>query len=159
MVDGLHILTRTRTKKPLVTVLSGVGRGLRRRKNGGELTNVQYKPNQTSHTLYNEYILIKFFIIKKIKAGMANGQKKRRETSFGVFFPYYMLLLGCPDFPDCVLSTGPPSLIFKYLGQTQIPEEAPQSPILPGFPESTRVHSPLILDCRCISGYLQLELA
>jgi hypothetical protein len=42
MVDGLHILIQNRTKKPLVIVLSGVGKGLRVRDCGGVLTNVQY---------------------------------------------------------------------------------------------------------------------
>jgi hypothetical protein len=37
---------------------------------GGDLTNVQYKPNQNCHyesPLYNANILIKVFIIKKME--------------------------------------------------------------------------------------------
>jgi hypothetical protein len=39
----------------------GVGRGLKGRGDGGDLTNVQYKPNQNCHYEYphHEYILIK----------------------------------------------------------------------------------------------------
>jgi hypothetical protein len=62
MVDGLHILTQNRTKKPLAIVLSGVGRGRRGRDGGGDLTNVQYKFIWNCHNgspMYNEYILIK----------------------------------------------------------------------------------------------------
>jgi hypothetical protein len=45
-------------KKPVVIALSGVGRGLRGRVSGNNLTNVQYKPNWNCHNespLYNEY--------------------------------------------------------------------------------------------------------
>jgi hypothetical protein len=49
MVDGLHILIWNITKKPLAMALSGMGMGLRWREVGGELTNVQYKPNQNCH--------------------------------------------------------------------------------------------------------------
>jgi hypothetical protein len=42
-VDGLHELTRNRTKKPLAIVLCGVERGLRGKNSGGDLTNVHYK--------------------------------------------------------------------------------------------------------------------
>jgi hypothetical protein len=49
MVDGLHILTWTRTKKPLAIALSGSGREVRGREDGDDLTNVQYKPNQNCH--------------------------------------------------------------------------------------------------------------
>jgi hypothetical protein len=34
MVDGLHVLTQNRTKKPLAMAGSGAGRGLRRRDGG-----------------------------------------------------------------------------------------------------------------------------
>jgi hypothetical protein len=45
MVDGLHIFTQNRTKKPLAIVLSRVGRESRGRDSEwGDLTNVQYKP-------------------------------------------------------------------------------------------------------------------
>jgi hypothetical protein len=40
MVDGLHIPVWNRTKKPLSVSLSGVGRGLRGRDDGGDVTNV-----------------------------------------------------------------------------------------------------------------------
>jgi hypothetical protein len=40
MVDGLHIPILDRTKKPLATALSGEGRGLVGRDNGGNVTNV-----------------------------------------------------------------------------------------------------------------------
>jgi hypothetical protein len=49
-------------KKPLATVLSGAGSGLRRRDGGGDLTNVQYKTIRNYHNefpLYNKYIVIK----------------------------------------------------------------------------------------------------
>jgi hypothetical protein len=62
MVNGLHILIRNKTKKPLAIALSGVGRRLRGRDSGGDRTNVQYKPIWNCHNespLYNEYILIK----------------------------------------------------------------------------------------------------
>jgi hypothetical protein len=35
--------------KPLATALTGVGRGLRRRDNGGNVNNVQFKSNQNFH--------------------------------------------------------------------------------------------------------------
>jgi hypothetical protein len=60
-VYGLHILIWNRTKKPLAIVLSGAGKELRGRDNGGDITNVQYKPDQNCHyesPPYNEYILI-----------------------------------------------------------------------------------------------------
>jgi hypothetical protein len=40
MVDGHHILIWNRTKKPLAIALSGAGKGLRRRDNGGDVNNV-----------------------------------------------------------------------------------------------------------------------
>jgi hypothetical protein len=46
-----------------------VGRGLRGRDDGGNVTNAQYKPNQNcdyEFPLYNKYILIKKIKIKKI---------------------------------------------------------------------------------------------
>jgi hypothetical protein len=61
MVDGLHILTRNRTKKPLAIALGGARIRSRRRDSGSELTNVQYKPIGNCHNespLYNKYILI-----------------------------------------------------------------------------------------------------
>jgi hypothetical protein len=60
MVDGLHIPTWKRTKKPLAIAVSGVGKALRGRDDGGNINNVQYKSNQNCHDespLYNEYIL------------------------------------------------------------------------------------------------------
>jgi hypothetical protein len=44
MVDGLHIFIGKRIRKPLGIALNGAGRRLRGRNNGGDLTNVQYKP-------------------------------------------------------------------------------------------------------------------
>jgi hypothetical protein len=49
MVDGLHVLTWNRTKKPLAIASSGEGRGLWKRDDGGNPTNVQYMPNQNCH--------------------------------------------------------------------------------------------------------------
>jgi hypothetical protein len=46
----------------LANALSGVGRGLRWRDDGGNINNVQHKSNWNCHyesPLYNEYILIK----------------------------------------------------------------------------------------------------
>jgi hypothetical protein len=40
VVDGLHIAIWSRTKKPLAIVLSGAGRDLRGREDGGNVTNV-----------------------------------------------------------------------------------------------------------------------
>jgi hypothetical protein len=65
MVDGLHILYEI--EETSCNCSSGMGRGLMRREDGGELTNVQYKPNQNFHyefPWYNEYIPRKIFIIK-----------------------------------------------------------------------------------------------
>jgi hypothetical protein len=45
MTDGLHIPIWNRTKKPLAIVLSGMGKGLRGRDDGSDVTNVQYKCN------------------------------------------------------------------------------------------------------------------
>jgi hypothetical protein len=64
MVDGLHIPICNRTKKPLATALNVVERELKQRDNGGNVTNVQYKPNYNCHyksPLHNEYIIIKKF--------------------------------------------------------------------------------------------------
>jgi hypothetical protein len=56
MVDGLHILIWNRTMKPLAITLSGVGRGVKRRNDGDDVTNVQHKSNWNCHykwSLYN----------------------------------------------------------------------------------------------------------
>jgi hypothetical protein len=45
MNDELYIPIRNRTKTPLAIALSGVVRGLRGRDDGGNVTNVQYKPD------------------------------------------------------------------------------------------------------------------
>jgi hypothetical protein len=45
MADEPHIPIRNRTKKPFAIALSGVGKGLRKRDNGGNVNNVQYKSN------------------------------------------------------------------------------------------------------------------
>jgi hypothetical protein len=49
MVDGLHLPIWNKTKKPLEIALSGIGRGLRGRDDGGNVNNVQYKSNQNCH--------------------------------------------------------------------------------------------------------------
>jgi hypothetical protein len=49
MTDGLHILISNRTKKSFAVALSGAGRGSRGTDDGGDLTNVQYKPIQNCH--------------------------------------------------------------------------------------------------------------
>jgi hypothetical protein len=49
VIDGLHLLTGNRTKKPLAIAVNGVGKWLRGRDHGGDLTNVQYKPNWNCH--------------------------------------------------------------------------------------------------------------
>jgi hypothetical protein len=49
MVDGLHIPIGNRTKKPFEIALSEVGRGVRRRNNGDNVMNVQYKSNRNYH--------------------------------------------------------------------------------------------------------------
>jgi hypothetical protein len=46
MADGLHILIWNRTKKPLVIALMRAGRKLRGRDDEGNVSNVQYNPNQ-----------------------------------------------------------------------------------------------------------------
>jgi hypothetical protein len=40
------------TKKPLTIALSGVGRGLRGRDDGGNVNNIQCKSNQNCHYEY-----------------------------------------------------------------------------------------------------------
>jgi hypothetical protein len=65
MVDGLHIPTWNRTKKPLTIVLSRIGRGLRGTDKGDNVNNAQYKSQWNCHyksTLYNKHILIKKFL-------------------------------------------------------------------------------------------------
>jgi hypothetical protein len=42
IVDGLHTLTQNRTKKTFAIVLSGAGRGSRRRDGRADITNIQY---------------------------------------------------------------------------------------------------------------------
>jgi hypothetical protein len=68
MVDGLHIPIWNIRKKPLVIASSGAGRGLRRRDDEGNVTNVQYNPNWNCHyespSIYQIYSDEKF--IKKI---------------------------------------------------------------------------------------------
>jgi hypothetical protein len=49
MFDGLHILIWNGTKKLLAIALSGAGRGLRGKDDGGNESNEQYKPNWDSH--------------------------------------------------------------------------------------------------------------
>jgi hypothetical protein len=49
MVDGLHIPIWNKTKQTSAIPLSGVGRGLRGRDNGGNVSNVQYKSNWNCH--------------------------------------------------------------------------------------------------------------
>jgi hypothetical protein len=60
MVDGLHTPIRSKTKKPLAIVLSGMGRGLRGKDDGGNRNNVQYKTDQNCHckSPHNKYILM-----------------------------------------------------------------------------------------------------
>jgi hypothetical protein len=93
MVDRLHILTLNRTKKPLATAVSGVGRASRGEDGVGDITNAQYKPFWKCHNefpLYNEYILIKKLMenkktlnsipnTKKRKEGRKKGRKERRK--------------------------------------------------------------------------------
>jgi hypothetical protein len=45
----LHNVHINRTKKPLAIALGGVEWGLQGRYDGGDLTKVQYKPNQKYH--------------------------------------------------------------------------------------------------------------
>jgi hypothetical protein len=45
MADGPHIPIWNRTKKLFAIALSGAGRGLRGRDDGGNVNNVQYKTN------------------------------------------------------------------------------------------------------------------
>jgi hypothetical protein len=47
-VDFIY-LYETEQKKPLAVALSAAGKELRGRNNGGDVTNVQYKPNQNCH--------------------------------------------------------------------------------------------------------------
>jgi hypothetical protein len=49
MVAGLHIPRWNRTKKPLAIALSGAGRGLRGRDDGGGVSNAQYKFDWNCH--------------------------------------------------------------------------------------------------------------
>jgi hypothetical protein len=49
MADGLHIHIGNRPMKSLAIVLSGLGRELRGRDDGGDLINVQYKPIWNCH--------------------------------------------------------------------------------------------------------------
>jgi hypothetical protein len=82
MVDGLHIFIWNRMGKPLAFTLSRVGRRLRERDNGGNLTNVQYKPNQNCHyesPLYNEYILIKKFQKNEWNEGMQRAGNSEKN--------------------------------------------------------------------------------
>jgi hypothetical protein len=78
MLDGLHILTWNRTKKPLATALSGLGRELKGKENGGDLSNVQYKLIWNWHNkfpLHNEYNLIKKEKEKKRRRKLLKGLK------------------------------------------------------------------------------------
>jgi hypothetical protein len=64
MVDGLHICTWNRSKKPPAIPLSGSERGLMGRDVESSVTNVQYTSNWNCHyesSPYNEYILIKIY--------------------------------------------------------------------------------------------------
>jgi hypothetical protein len=70
MLEGLHIPIRNRTKKPLGIALSGVGRRLRGRDDGGSINSVQYKYTWNclyESPLHNEYIILKVYKIKKKK--------------------------------------------------------------------------------------------
>jgi hypothetical protein len=49
MADGFIYLYETELKKLVTITLSGMGRGLRGRHNGGNVNNVQYKSNQNCH--------------------------------------------------------------------------------------------------------------
>jgi hypothetical protein len=62
MVDGLHILTQSRSKTSLAIALSEAERESRGRDSEGDLINVPCKPIQICHygsPLYEEYILKK----------------------------------------------------------------------------------------------------
>jgi hypothetical protein len=65
-MDFIYLLWN-RTKKSLVIALYGAGRRLRGREDGGDVNNIQWKPNWNCHYEFphNEYILIK--ILKRIK--------------------------------------------------------------------------------------------
>jgi hypothetical protein len=67
MVSGVHILTWSRIKKTLAITLSGAGSGLRGREIEvvWSIYNIKLIGTVTMNlSLYNEYILIKIFIIK-----------------------------------------------------------------------------------------------
>jgi hypothetical protein len=49
MVEGLHIPIWNRTKKPLAIALSGVGREMKGRDDGGNVSNVQHKSHRNCH--------------------------------------------------------------------------------------------------------------
>jgi hypothetical protein len=85
MVDGLHMHIQHITMKPLAIALSGVGRGLRGRFYGGELTNVQYNTwnCHNESLLYNKYILMKKNFKKKINSSKLVSKRKNKEHLFG----------------------------------------------------------------------------
>jgi hypothetical protein len=49
VIGGLHIPMWNRTKKPLAIALNGMGRGLKGRDDGGNVTNVQCKSHQNHY--------------------------------------------------------------------------------------------------------------
>jgi hypothetical protein len=49
MVDGLHIHIKTEIKKHVAIALSGLGREMRERDDGGNVNNVLYEPNWNCH--------------------------------------------------------------------------------------------------------------
>jgi hypothetical protein len=77
MVDGLYIPIWNRARKLLAIVLSGVGKGLRRRDDGGNVTNAQYKPNQNCDyvTLSVSWIYPKKHLFKKNRKLQGRGTK------------------------------------------------------------------------------------
>jgi hypothetical protein len=77
----------------------GWGGGLRGRDSGGDLTNAQYKSNQNCHyeTLppYNEYILIKFYLKKRVREGREAELSEKLVLNFQDFWDsVYLFVMG-----------------------------------------------------------------
>jgi hypothetical protein len=84
------ILIWNKTKKPLAIALSGVGRGLRRRDKGGDVTNVQYKSSWKCHYEFphNKYILIK--ILKKDLVAACYNSTSVYKGFYNPIFPFFL---------------------------------------------------------------------
>jgi hypothetical protein len=109
--------------KPFAVALSGVGKGMRGRDGGGDLSNVQYKPTcHNESLLYKEYILIKRLMKKNTQKmlmdfGLAEEVKVNISTEGG--FSYWSGSKICVVYKQSVTEKIKNNRKMLLLGRTE----------------------------------------